>query len=149
MGTPGVPTTITKDQIAEAIKKKKGVGAHICKMLDISYPTFYDLIAKYDLKEELQKERNAFGDVMCDQAENILMRAINQDQDMPSALGAAKYILNNKGRDRGYYPPVPPPENKDTAINEFHAGIKQVAKQSGGKAVRGRKVEAKQPLQDS
>lgn len=107
MGTPGVPLTISKATIAACIKKHKGVVTYICKELNIHHSTFLIKVrADPELVEELSKARNAMSDEMCDLAENALIRAVTQEQDLSSAISSAKFILNNKGKDRGYAPIV-------------------------------------------
>lgn len=149
MGTQGVPITVTKSQITEAIKKKKGVGAQICQHFDISYDTFYKLIKKYNLKDELQVARNDFDETICDMAETALMRALNQKEDLSSSLSSAKFVLNNKGRKRGYYPPVAQTQQTDTIVHGIQEGISQLSKESRGQALSIPAMETEQPLSDS
>lgn len=106
MGTPGVPFNIPKIVIVECIKKKKGIVTQICKSLDIAFDTFYKHIASDpDMKEVLDTARNDYDTTLCDMAETALMRALNQSEDLSASLSSAKFVLNNKGKNRGYNPP--------------------------------------------
>jgi len=107
MGTPGVPLNIDKDRILEAIKRRKGVITHICKELDITHETCLKHIRKDpDLVKALSDARHEMDDLMCDAAESTLLRAVTQSDDLGNALKGSMYILNNKGRGRGYAPPT-------------------------------------------
>jgi len=148
MGTPGVTSSITKSQIVKCIKNRKGVGARICEDLNVCYQTFYKLIEKYDLKDELQRERNAFAETMCDVAESVLMRGMVQTQELGNALSAAKYVLNNKGRNRGYYPPVAPPVDKETIFDDLTTGLKQIPDDTRSKKAGKSEMAPQQPVSD-
>ena len=104
MGTQGVPIDIPKSSLISSIKKRKGVLTHVCKDLDITHPTAHKLInADPDLKQLLAEERNSYDEYLCDKAESVLVYALNKcESDLSNALGASKFILNNKGKNRGY-----------------------------------------------
>jgi len=105
MGTPGVPWKMAKSRILEVIKKKKGVVAQICKELDIAFETYVKHIKnKEEFKEAIDNARNDYDTTIADMAENALMRGL-QDEDPNAYLKSAMYVLNNKGRDRGYNHP--------------------------------------------
>lgn len=105
MGVPGVPIKINPSEIAEAIKKYRGVVSRIHPALGMSHDTFYKLLKKHpSLKEALDEARETHTLELVDGAENALVKALSQD-DMSIALKAAMYVLNNKGRDRGYNHP--------------------------------------------
>lgn len=104
MGTPGVPFDIPREHIVETIKKKKGVVMQILQSLDIAYDTYAEHIkSDPELKKILDRARNDYDEHICDLSETVLMKALNQD-DLGHALGSAKFVLNNKGRSRGYSP---------------------------------------------
>ena len=130
MGTQGVPTTVTSKILSDAIKRRRGVAAKVQDDLNISHTEFYRLLERYKLKELLHQERNAYSERMCDVAEDVLLKGMLQTEEIGSALGAAKYVLNNKGRNRGYYPPVIPPEPKDEVVNDIRTGIKTLSEES-------------------
>lgn len=107
MGTPGVPFSKTKADILEAIKKAKGIVTHISQLLDCSYETFYvRMRADPEIKEALAKAREEFDENLLDLAEHSLVRAMKQQEDIGNAISSAKYVLNNKGKSRGYSPMI-------------------------------------------
>lgn len=107
MGTQGVPLNKTKSDILEAIKKGKGIVTHIAQLLDCSYETFYvRMRADPEIKAALAKAREEFDENLLDLAEHSLVRAMKQQEDIGNAISSAKYVLNNKGKSRGYSPMV-------------------------------------------
>lgn len=108
MGTPGVPLNITKDEIREAIKKARGRVTHAAKALSISHNTIYTKLNEDpELWECVHEARKANDEYMLDMAEDTLLHAISKrDDDGTNALKSSFFILNNKGRGRGYNPPI-------------------------------------------
>lgn len=107
MGTPGVPFNVPKAVILESIKKRQGVIVNISKDLDVCYETCLKHIRlDQELSDELDRQRNAYKEELCDLAENTLKSALIQTKDLPSALSSSKFVLNNLGRKRGYTPPT-------------------------------------------
>ena len=107
MGTPGVPWNVPKRRILETIKARKGVITYVCKDLDAAHETVLRHINKDpELKAALDAARNEYDDDICDRAEDILLHAVTQREDLSSGLRAAQFVLNNKGRKRGYIPPT-------------------------------------------
>lgn len=104
MGIPGVPLNISKDSIKEALKKSKGVMSRAYKMLDCSHYYLYKRVRGDEELNELLKELRAeYEQTLLDEAENTLLFAISRrDTDLGSALKSSFYVLNNKGRERGY-----------------------------------------------
>ncbi len=130
MGTQGVKFCPDKSKIIEAIKKYKGVITHICKGLDVAHVTIINYINKDpELKQLMSEERNAFDDVLCDMGESVLIHSMRQTEDLSSALSAAKYSLNNKGRKRGYAPPNEKPETTENFSQISEAAVKGKIKQ--------------------
>lgn len=127
MGTQGVPWNVPKSRILESIRAKKGVITHICKDLDVHYDTVTRHIKKDpELQEALDLARNEYDDLICDMSENTLLYAVSQREDLSSGIRAAQFVLNNKGRKRGYTPPsVNPDQGKqesavvDTLLDGF------------------------------
>jgi hypothetical protein len=146
MGTQGVATTVTEKALRDTIKKRKGVATDVQDDLKIGHNTFYKLIEKFNLKEFLNDHRNAYSERMCDIAEDVLIKGMLQTADLGCAVGAAKYVLNNKGRHRGYYPPVPPPEIKNEVVNDLRQGIKQISQESGSEETVESEVEIESSL---
>lgn len=149
MGTQGVATTVTEKALRDAIKRRRGVAAKVQDDLEIGHNTFYKLIDRFKLKDLLSEERNAYAERLCDIAESVLMNGMLQTEDLGSALGAAKYVLNNKGRERGYYPPVPPPPPTDMIVHGIQSGIKGLSEESRSEATGKPRVAAEPPLSDS
>ena len=147
MGISGVPCLVTNQDIKDAIKKKKGVVSSVCKALPLGHATFYQRMAKdKSIKQCLDEARAEFDELLCDLSENVLTDAMSQRTDMASALGASKYVLNNKGRIRGYSPIPVQSENKDTEILEVLNGIRSISEDTRSKIAEQSGVEAKQPI---
>lgn len=108
MGTPGVPLNLPKDAIVAALKKNDGKVNHASKDLDIHPWTLRKLIKKDpELQDLLQKLRHNYDEKLLDQAEETLKYALEQKHDdVNAALKSSFYVLNNKGRARGYNPPT-------------------------------------------
>jgi len=150
MGVSGVPLPITHAEIKEAIKKHKGVVSSVCKTLNMGHNAFYVRMAEDPtIKQCLDEARSEFDDFICDLSENVLTYALSQRDDLSSALGSAKYVLNNKGKKRGYSPIPVSNENKDTEILEVLNGIKSISENSGGKIVEQPGMETEQSLSHS
>ena len=107
MGTPGVAYQVNIPDILKVIEEKRGVVTQIHKQLGISHTFFYELIAKYpEIKKAIDEARLVLDDTLCDAAENALLFALSQREDLGSSVRSAQYVLNNKGRKRGYTPPT-------------------------------------------
>lgn len=102
MGTSGVPWDVPKPQIIEALKRQKGRLTYACKDLDCRYETLKKYVDKNpDIQELLKQLRNEFDTTLLDMAESCLIKGM-QESDPNAYLKSAFYMLNNKGRDRGY-----------------------------------------------
>lgn len=107
MGTPGVPLNFDKVVITNAIRKHKGRLYNVAKELGCHYET----VRKYtdphpDLVELIANLRKDYDENLCDKAEETLVDAMDgRKKDMSSALRSAFFVLNNKGKPRGYMPP--------------------------------------------
>lgn len=104
MAIPGVPWAATYDEIVEAIKKAKGRITYASKYLNVHPETLYRRMEKDPrIKEALDLERKNFDLTLLDAAENTLLYAISkQETDLNNALKSTFFILNNKGKERGY-----------------------------------------------
>ena len=148
MGTPGVPFNIPRKRILESIKAKKGVVTQICADLGIAYDTYYKNIkSNAEYKEAIDNARNDYDTTICDMAETALMRALNQKEDLSASLSSAKFVLNNKGKSRGYSA-IPAQQNNDLDVNVLLKGIKGVLGDEGSESVSGSGVEAQQSVSD-
>lgn len=107
MALPGVKYIPDIDSILKVIEVKKGIVTQIYKQIGISHTKFYELVDEYpELKVALDKARNDFECTLLDAAENSLLYALEQREDVGSSIRSAQYVLNNKGRKRGYTPPT-------------------------------------------
>lgn len=105
MGTPGVPWNVSKEAIVAAIKRQHGRLTFACKELDCAYDTLRRYLIKHpDVQEIVDQCRNGFDTTLLDTAESVLMKAMTQNE-MGHALKAGFFVLNNKGKDRGYNHP--------------------------------------------
>lgn len=108
MGTQGVPLKpIPHNEIKSAIKNNKGRLTYAAKALGICYDSIRKLIDPHpELVEFVAKCRNEFDHSLLDQAESVLVHAMNQhEKDLTNALKSTFFVLNNKGKERGYHPP--------------------------------------------
>lgn len=107
MGTQGVTFDKPRSVIIEAIKKHKGRLTKVAKELGCHYET----VRKYtdpdpELVELIKMLRADYDANLCDLAEDTLTDAMdNRGLDMNNALKSAFFVLNNKGKDRGYNHP--------------------------------------------
>jgi len=103
MGTSGVPWNVDRDTIITAIEKNHGRLTYACRDLHCHYQT---LKKRVDADEELQKivtdARNQFLELLLDSAEDVLLTNLQQKNDLNLANKTAYYVLNTRGRDRGY-----------------------------------------------
>lgn len=104
MGIPGVPFSCTKEEILKAIKKSGGRYIHIAALLNYSDSTVRVHIEDDpELLQALKDARNTRDEGLLDGAEDALKLALEKSGvDMTSALRSAFYVLNNKGKGRGY-----------------------------------------------
>lgn len=149
MGTPGVPLDIPKSVIVETIKKRKGVMTHISKDLNISQTTAYKHFnADPELKQLLSEERNSYDEYLCDKAESVLVYALNKcETDLSSALGASKYVLNNKGKSRGYSL-KPDPNTQSDSEDKVLAAVREMEASSRNEASSRSSMEDQPPILD-
>lgn len=104
MGVSGVPWKCEKNRIISALKNNKGVITRTCAELNCDPTTLRKRIEKDpELIELLSDLRHNLDTTILDMAENTLMYAMGlQKSDINAALKSTFYVLNNKGRDRGY-----------------------------------------------
>lgn len=107
MGVPGVPLNIPKESIATAIKNNNGRMNKIALSLDIGITTARKYISQdAELMALLHDYRQHRDENLLEGAEDTLQKAFDRnDEDMSSALKATIFVLNNKGKSRGYTPP--------------------------------------------
>jgi len=106
MGISGVKLNITKNSLVAALKRAHGVKSDVCKALDIAHPTLQKYITEFSLHDLVAELRESFCEELLDSAENVLVHAFRvKDTDLANALKATLFVLNNKGRARGYTPP--------------------------------------------
>jgi DNA-directed RNA polymerase sigma subunit (sigma70/sigma32) len=107
MATPGKLFTKSKDEIVEAIKKHKGRLTKVAKELNCHYDTVRKYTDPYpEIVDLIKYLRQDYDENLCDLAEDTLTTAMeNCPDDMSSALKSAFFVLNNKGKQRGYNHP--------------------------------------------
>jgi len=112
MGTQGVEFKKTKSEICESIKKHKGRLTKVAKEFNICYQTIRNHTDKFpELVELIKNLRQDRDENLLDEAEDTIQDALEgRSQDMGSALKSAFFVLNNKGKSRGYTPPNAPQE---------------------------------------
>lgn len=104
MATPGSKWTVKKSAIVEALKEKKGRLTYVARHFNVKYETLKKKIdADPELIELVSNLRNDFENTILDMAENCVAVAIgNQKEDPSNALKSAFYVLNSKGKSRGW-----------------------------------------------
>lgn len=104
MGTSGVPFNPKKDYVIEVIYRYNGVLSHCCAAINCRYETLKKYIDKHeDLIALLDEVRHARCEYMLDSAEDVLVQSMeNFEEDAKNAIRAAFFVLNNKGKERGY-----------------------------------------------
>lgn len=109
-GTKGVPIgkVYSLKDIKDALIKNCGIVTHAAHQLGIARNTVYTIINQNpELKPLIDKLRTDYDTLILDQAEETLRHStshVMRELDPPTALKAAMYILNTKGRVRGYVP---------------------------------------------
>lgn len=149
MGTSGVPLTIPKNIIINAIKKRNGVLTAAAKDLDCSRPWLIQHVnSDPELKDILAKERNAYDEYLCDKAESVLVYALNKcETDLSNALGASKFILNNKGKNRGYSQKADPTATTDP-LEGVRDSVREIQDERRRETIIGSSLEDEQPILD-
>lgn len=127
MATPGVPWDCKDSVIVEHLKKAKGRLTYACKTLNVHYETLKKRIDKTpELQKILSELRNELDTTLLDSAENCLLYAMSkQDQDLGNALKSSFYVLNNKGKDRGYSAKNHPNNQPDVSTDDIASFIRQ------------------------
>ena len=135
MGTSGVPWNVDKNAIIAALKHRKGRITFAAKDLNVHHCTLRKKInADPELMQIMEDERQAFDTLLLDSGEDCLLYAISKrDTDLPSALKSSFYILNNKGRSRGYSPKcnegsieIHDPREIAQALAEYNSEVSRV-----------------------
>ena len=103
MGTQGVPNNLSKTAITSSLKENKGRITYAARQLNVAHCTLRKRINEDpELVELLSQLRHEYEENLLDSAENTLDVSVNKHEDMQSALKATFFILNNKGKSRGY-----------------------------------------------
>ena len=110
MGTPGVPLNFDEDSIAESIKTYSGRLSKIAEYFKCSITAMRLQIERFpELVLMLANERNKRDERLLEGAEDTLQDAMDgRAADMNAALKSSFFVLNNKGRLRGYHAPNMP-----------------------------------------
>ena len=105
MGTPGVPWNVPKARIVESIKKQQGRLTYVARELDCAWVTLKKRIdADPELAQLVADTRLGFGETLLDFAESALMKGLTSNK-AADYLKSSFFVLNNKGKERGYNPP--------------------------------------------
>jgi hypothetical protein len=103
MGISGVVWNPKKEEVLESLKKHGGVITHAAKALKVDRRTLRAYVKRSDeLSAELEDLRFHYNEELLDGAEETLRHAVYQREDLAHSLKAAMFILNNKGRQRGW-----------------------------------------------
>jgi len=136
MAIQGVPWDISNEIIIEHLKKSAGRTTHAKLTLNVTYMTLMKRInSDPELKEKLKEIRHEHDENLVDTAEIVLKKLADKaDTDPAHALKSAFYILNNKGKERGYSPynnpsNVPPNEANLELIQSLMEANKKQSKE--------------------
>lgn len=127
MATSGVKFNRSKNEIIEAIKKHNGKLTKVAKHLNCCY----DTVRKYtdddpEIVKLIHNLRQEYDENLCDLAEDTLTDAMDaRVGDMTNALKSAFFVLNNKGKNRGYNHP-------EANTNVVQVTPQQILKMSNG-----------------
>lgn len=104
MATPGVKWEKSKLEIVEALKLHKGRLTYVARHFDIAYDTLMKSInADSQLLDLVKALRNDYENTILDLAENCVVKAMeNQDKDPNNAIKSSFFVLNSKGKARGW-----------------------------------------------
>lgn len=92
------PEKLDRKEIIDAIKKYHGKVAFVAQSLSVSTATIYNYVNKYStVKAALDDAQNNWDEGLLDTAESKLQKAVNNGD-----VWAIRYILNTKGKKRGY-----------------------------------------------
>jgi len=139
-----VPLKWKKHEIVESIKKYKGRLTKVAKELGCSYMTIRNHTDPYPEVVELIKHlRMDWNESLLDSAEDTLTDALDaRNSDMNNALKSAFFVLNNKGKERGYVPPSKhEPEEKTVSLSEL-AEYARVAEERAKEKLRAKLNES-------
>lgn len=136
MGIGGVRWDCEQHIIEEAIIKYRGNLRKASAMLGVSDMTMRRRINVTPELQVLLKEcRNHLSEYMVDGAEDVLDFAItNREADLGAALKAACFVLNNKGRERGWQGFIRNGEDANFVLGVLDR-VKNASIQNGSSAV--------------
>jgi hypothetical protein len=108
LGTPGVKLNIPKASLIAAIKNANGRVSKIAVSLGCAIETVRKYIGEdEELVQMLKDYRQHRDENLLEGAEDTLQKAIdtNDPDNMANALKASMFVLNSKGKNRGYFSP--------------------------------------------
>lgn len=119
-----------------------------CKALDCAYVTLQKKIAADpELQELLSNLRHQFDDELLNGAESVLQLALKKaNEDLTNSLKATFFILNNKGRPRGYTPPTSREQPLDGSETEIRGAVREAQKSARDPAPSGSAVAPVPPV---
>lgn len=104
MAISGTPWPEPKENIINAIKEFKGVITKVAKYFNVTPLTIYNKMrSDPDVKQAVEDARTNYETNLVDLAEDTLLYTLSKrDEDPANALKSTFFVLNNKGKDRGY-----------------------------------------------
>lgn len=149
MGTSGVPLNIPKSVIIDTLKREKGRISYACKALDICSQSLRNLInADPELIELLSILRHDFETALLDKAESTLIYAMEQNEkDLTNSLKSTFFVLNNKGKPRGYFPPTYK-QSEEGSIDEVRGAIQAAQDDARNRTLSRSELEAEPSVLD-
>lgn len=114
--------------IIAALKKHDGRITFACGELGVCRYTLSKTIKESEeLKKALEEIRSAYDSSLIKQAENVLITAMSKTEtELACSLKASFFVLNNKGKDRGYSYKNPNQEETQQVLSDIkHVDAKQ------------------------
>lgn len=141
MATCGSKWVKSREEIVECLKKHSGKLTYCAREFGVKYDTLKKRIDEdEDLIQLVSDLRNAHSETLLDMAEDTLQYAMrNRETDLGNALKSTFFVLNNKGKERGYSPANNPSVGTDqTSVREVAQHLASLSRQISRTADAGR-----------
>lgn len=112
---------------SDALHKYHGNATNAAKSLGVCKDTLYRFIKENpELSDELKKARDNAHEYFIDKAENAIDKVLSRVDEQPkAALDAAKYVLDKRGKSRGWIVTVDESKYSDEQLDLLNAFMAQ------------------------
>lgn len=109
---------VAPTDIADIFFKFKCHATNCAEALGISRPYFYEILERQpEIKRQFEEVRASLKNEWLDQAERVMWQSLDLSKSKPGhAFRAATYVLNSKGKERGWNP-VATEDNQSINVN--------------------------------